>query len=523
MRRFNTTGTCYPEDHYMVDITKRLDDIVNRVADGEYITINRGRQYGKTTTLYHLAKRLKDDYVVFSISFEALGSNNFKSKEAIAYSFWEQIQMTFEYVSINNLQDDVKQMISGLLDKYAEKKEIPFEIFEKFVSDICAKSAAPIVIFIDEVDNASNYESFIELLRMLRNKYLKRKAVPTFKSIILAGVYDIKNLKLKVRPDSDHQYNSPWNIAVPFKADMSLHKDGIAQMLQDYENDHQTGMNVSEMAQMVWDYSSGYPYFVSKLCQLIDQENLGWNKEGIISAVKMVLVEENNTFFDDLIKKLNDFPNMSKMLKDILYNGKSYIYNTDDRTMSIAKMFNYIDSNNGRVKVTNRIIETRLYNFFMTEEQMTSRIYTAGDTDRNQFVEDGKLLMDKILERFAVHFNDIYGGNDIEFKEEEGRRLFMLYIKPIINGTGNYYIEAETRDRSRTDMIIDYLGIQYVIEMKIWRGDAYNTRGEKQLTDYLDFYHINKGYMLSFNFNKSKVSGSKTMQFGDKEIFEVVV
>jgi hypothetical protein len=186
-------------------------------------------------------------------------------------------------------------------------------------------------------------------------------------------------------------------------------------------------------------------------------------------------------------------------------------------------MFNYIDSNNGRVKVTNRIIETRLYNFFMTEEQMTSRIYTAGDTDRNQFVEDGKLLMDKILERFAVHFNDIYGGNDIEFKEEEGRRFFMLYIKPIINGTGNYYIEAETRDRSRTDMIIDYLGIQYVIEMKIWRGDAYNTRGEKQLTEYLDFYHINKGYMLSFNFNKSKVSGSKTMQFGDKEIFEVVV
>ena len=59
--------------------------------------------------------------------------------------------------------------------------------------------------------------------------------------------------------------------------------------------------------------------------------------------------------------------------------------------------------------------------------------------------------------------------------------------------------------------------------MKIWRGDAYNTRGEKQLTEYLDFYHINKGYMLSFNFNKSKVSGSKTMRFGDKEIFEVVV
>ena len=57
----------------------------------------------------------------------------------------------------------------------------------------------------------------------------------------------------------------------------------------------------------------------------------------------------------------------------------------------------------------------------------------------------------------------------------------LLYLKPIINGTGNYYIEAQTRDQSRTDVIVDYLGKQYVIELKIWRGNEYNKRGEKQL------------------------------------------
>ena len=88
--------------------------------------------------------------------------------------------------------------------------------------------------------------------------------------------------------------------------------------------------------------------------------------------------------------------------------------------------------------------------------------------------------------------------------EKEGRKHFMLYIKPIINGTGNYYIEAETRDGTRTDMIIDYLGHQYVIEMKIWCGNTYHERGEKQLLDYLDHYHTDEGYMLSFCFNKKK-------------------
>jgi len=186
-------------------------------------------------------------------------------------------------------------------------------------------------------------------------------------------------------------------------------------------------------------------------------------------------------------------------------------------------MFNYIKNVNGKVRISNRIIETWLYNLFMTEEQIDSILYDQGSIEKSQFVENGILKMDKILERFAFHFNEIYGQQPEKFREEEGRRFFMLYVRPIINGTGNYYIEAQTRDRSRTDMIIDYLGKQYIIEMKIWRGDSYNERGEKQLFEYLDYYRINKGYMLSFCFNKNKVPGVNTIKIGDKEIFEVLV
>ena len=121
------------------------------------------------------------------------------------------------------------------------------------------------------------------------------------------------------------------------------------------------------------------------------------------------------------------------------------------------------------------------------------------------------------------HFNDIYGDRDMRFAEEEGRRYFMLYLKPIINGTGNYYVEARTRNQERTDLIIDYLGMQYIIEMKIWRGKSYNERGEKQLVEYLDHYHLQKGYMLSFSFNKTKETGLKEIRLGDKILIEAVV
>ena len=384
MRRFNTTGTCYPEEHYMVDITKRLDDIVNRVADGEYITINRGRQYGKTTTLYHLAQRLKNDYVVFSISFEKFGKTEFSSEDALAYHFVNSLYKKIR--NIKALNESVKNILQKIVADNSQRESIKFDSLSDCIIDICEQSDKPVVLIIDEVDSASNYESFIKLLRMFREKYLNRKESPTFKSVILAGVYDIKNLKLKVRPDSDHQYNSPWNIAVPFRADMALHKDGIAQMLKDYEDDHHTGMNVSEMAQMVWDYSSGYPFFVSRLCQIIAEENFEWNKEGFLKAVNILLTEDN-TFFDDLIKKLNDFPQMYKMLKDILHHGTAYPFNSDDKVISISKMFNYIANDNGKIRVSNRIIETRLYNFFMVEELMQSRIILCFTSNQSSMAQ----------------------------------------------------------------------------------------------------------------------------------------
>ena len=49
--------------------------------------------------------------------------------------------------------------------------------------------------------------------------------------MIFAGVYDIKNLKLKLRTEEEHQYNSPWNIAADFDIDMNFSTDQITDML----------------------------------------------------------------------------------------------------------------------------------------------------------------------------------------------------------------------------------------------------------------------------------------------------
>lgn len=59
--------------------------------------------------------------------------------------------------------------------------------------------------------------------------------------------------------------------------------------------------------------------------------------------------------------------------------------------------------------------------------------------------------------------------------------------------------------------------------MKIWCGSEYNVRGEAQLSEYLDYYHLKTGYMLSFNFNKNKQTGVHEIILGDKLLIEAVV
>ena len=72
MKEFNITGTCIPDRHFMVDISKKIQQIMELVEKGKYFTINRPRQYGKTTTLSNLFHKLKNnsDLVQALLEFE---------------------------------------------------------------------------------------------------------------------------------------------------------------------------------------------------------------------------------------------------------------------------------------------------------------------------------------------------------------------------------------------------------------------------------------------------------------------
>ncbi|MDD3340487.1 MAG: AAA-like domain-containing protein, partial [Lachnospiraceae bacterium] len=478
---FNVTADCKPDENYMVNIDARLLETKKLVDDGKYLTINRARQYGKTTTLRALNLYLRKEYYVVSMDFQTFDDTKFRDGNTFSISFassFLRLLKRNELLITENLQNAMNKLRQDVNER--SKHFTLKELFED-LSDLCAASDKRIVLLIDEVDSATNNQVFLDFLAQLRAYYIDRDVQPTFQAVILAGVYDVKNLKRKLRTDDDHKVNSPWNIAADFNIDMSFSKKDIAGMLSEYEKDHHTCMDIDVIAGLLFDYTSGYPFLVSRLCKIMDEE-IGvsensdskvntWTKNNFHEAIRIIL-SEKNTLFESLMGKLISYPQLNRMLCSLLFTGKSIVYNPDEPAIDNATMFGFIKNEHGVVAIANRIFETRLYNFYLSTSQMQEQdIYKASLQDKSQFIVDGHLNMHLILEKFVVHFNDLYSDIDETFLEEEGRKYFLLYLRPIINGTGNYYIESRTRELRRTDVIVDYHGEQYVIEMKIWHGD----------------------------------------------------
>lgn len=516
-KRFNTTGVCVPRKHYMVDISNKLVQIKELIDNEFYFTINKPRQYGKTTTLSELKKFLKEEYLVISISFEGIGDVVFENEKDFSNTF---IELMCNSIGVTN--EDESKKLNSLGININNLKDLS-SVITKFIKT----SEKEVVLFIDEVDKSSNNQLFLSFIGMLRNKYLGRELEEdyTFKSVILVGLYDVKSLKLKLRGEEEAKFNSPWNIAVDFNIDMSFSEEEISTMLKQYCCENNLDMNIDDISKEIYLFTDGYPFLVSKICQVID-ENINskeeWNTEDVQKAVK-IIINEKNTLFDTLIKNLENNKELYKYVEDILVNSIEKVYNNYNPIIELGATYGYFKNDDGKVRISNIIFAEVIYNYLVSKlENKYNKM--EGYNFKASFIEDnGGLNIEKILLRFQAFMKEQYSSKDIEFVEYHGRLLFLAFIKPIINRIGFDFKEVQVSEEKRLDLVITYNNFKYIIEMKIWRGEKYHEQGRAQLCDYLDIHGLSKGYLLIFNFNKNKEFKKEKVIINGKEILEAYV
>jgi len=360
-KTFNITGTCIPERHFMADISGKLDEILEMISRGDYFTINRPRQYGKTTVIYSLEQRLRKDnnYLAIDISFEGIDTPTYEKQERFIPTILNILNRRLKFMK--------ERELAAMIE--ANNKITDFDGLNAFFTDLIMESGRKVVLLIDEVDKSANNQLFLDFLGMLRAKYLKRNEGKdySFFSVILAGVHDIKTLKAKIRPDEKRTYNSPWNIAVDFEVELSLSPGEITPMLEDYTAERKVKMDIPSFAKYLHYFTSGYPFLVSYLCKIIDEKILPhkkhktWKTKDLVDAFKIAITEDN-TNFDALIKNLENNPDLYEFVFKIIINGNYFSYNPHNLLIRMGKTYGILKREQGRTIIHNRVYEQFLYN-----------------------------------------------------------------------------------------------------------------------------------------------------------------
>ena len=527
VKKFNDVGLCFPEDHFMGDISKKLAATYAMVEDGAYFIINRPRQYGKTTMLNTLTDKLLEssDYIPFRMSFEGISDRNFIDESFFAPGFIRLLAQSARIYA----RDKQAELLAAMptvtnLDELSD-----------FITDFVEKTNKKVVLLIDEVDKSSNNQLFVSFLGMLRDKYLDRKNKPTFHAVVLAGVHDVKSLKLKIRPEADSKYNSPWNVSTIFKVDMRLMPDEIKPMLEEYAQERGVKMDTERVAHRLFFFTSGYPYLVSRLCKIIDEDILPtktakeWTEEDLNKAFTLILKEQHNANFDTVMKNLEHYPDLYELVFSIIFDSEAKPFSADDPVVNLGVLDGiFTESESGHVAIHNRIYRERIANM-MVSKWHTRHVgkfnpVSEGFDFRGSYrLPNGSLDMERILGNFQVFMRQNHSDKNSRFLESDGTLLFSAFLKPIINGSGFEFREPQISDEKRLDIVITYNQFRYIAELKVWYGLVAHEKGLAQLADYLDRQDLTTGYLLIFDHSKKRKWTKEWTEVDGKRIFCVRV
>lgn len=241
---------------------------------------------------------------------------------------------------------------------------------------------------------------------MLRNKYLAREVEKdvTFKSVILVGMYDVKTLKLKLRKEDKAKYNSPWNIAVDFNVDMNFSVKEISTMIIEYCTENNVEMDIEKISTELYFFTNGYPFLVSRVCQIIDEKiykdnKSSWTVKDVQMAVKL-LIEEKNTLFDTLAKNLENDSELYNYIEDMLIRGIDKSFNNYNPIIELGVTYGYFVNQNGKVFISNKIFAEIIYNYMASKLENNYSKMDGYNFKREFVLDNGGLNIEKVLTKF---------------------------------------------------------------------------------------------------------------------------
>ncbi|KJJ85774.1 ATPase domain protein, prokaryote domain protein [Candidatus Omnitrophus magneticus] len=492
-RYFNTTGFCMPERHYMIDPLRNQKIIFDLIEKTQYFTIHAPRQTGKTTLLHELAHRLNKEGNYISVVF---------SVESAGYrSITEEIA---NKKIINSLYSSSGQYLNKKNCPIPPEKYTKDLTLENYLIDWAISQTKPIVLLLDEIDSLYD-DVLVSVLRQLRNGFqIRPKRFPS--TVALVGLRDVREYKTKVRPSEvSLGSGSPFNIKAESILLGTFTKEEITELYSQHTKD--TGqIFLKEVVDRIYELTGGQPWLVNAIAREIVVKilNEDFTKKitlDHVESAKENIIQRRDTHLDSLLDKLKE--SRVKNIVSAIINGDSLVYDNFNDDLRYVIDLGIIKDINNDIVFANEIygeIIPRVLNF-----QLQKNIREQGTTSW-YIKSNGKLDMDKLLKAFQEFYseNSEVWLERFDYKEAGPHLLLMAFLQRVINGGGRINREMAV-GTGRTDLLIEFNGDKFVLELKLKRMPSARQKGLDQISRYLDTLGMTKGYLILFEIKPSSI------------------
>ena len=494
MKKFNTTGPCFPNENYMLPALDRLPGIRELVTGGNYFVIHAPRQTGKTTVLKALVREINDKGDIFALycSLETLQNRTDPDKTNLAIRdlIADNVEMSPFYVPV----PDAPALRS-------DRGGIGLAV-RTVLQNVCRAAGKPVTVFFDEADCPVG-DALISFLRQLRDGYINRDVMPFPKSVALVGMLDVRDYKARIRPDGQSLGQiSPFNI---IRKDMLIPNFTEADIQALYaQHTAETGQVFADgVIEDVWQLTRGQPWLVNAIgCECVEEVHGNRYNEVItvadVETAKEAIIRRRDTHVDSLMERMRE-PRVRRIVEplisgdksDVTYNDEDYRYITDLGLLRIDRG-TLVPANPMYAEIIGR---------YLSRGEQDAMIRSVTETP---WVKDDGLDMAGLMAAFQQFWRENSGADKdiMGYRESVPHLVLMAFLQRITNGGG--YINREMAlGTGRLDLCVEFRGARYAIEVKT--SDNFN--GEKsysQCAKYLDTLNLSEGWMPIFEKSKEK-------------------
>jgi len=344
IRFFNTTGPCFPWDHYMLPpANNRISNKLNKyIKDKFYWILHVPRQIGKTTFLLQWVREINSDdkAVAYYISVEACHSitNIAEVNKTI-----NKIICMASNIEIFSMQEITNTQTELLL----------YRTMYKWVEMIAPK---PLIFFFDEID-LLNRDALINFLRQLQNRNPEREPGRFPVSIVLVTRRDIKEYITTVNNEIVHNKDYPVYIKDDTIFLSKFSKDDISSLFA--QRTEETGQQITDEAlDYTYKQSSGQPWVVNSLFEratmrVLKADDYSTITRGHIEKAREQIIQAEETHLINMEVCLR-YPKINNIIKSILA-GNNNKMSFDNSDVELAMDLGIVLFENGVLSIANPI------------------------------------------------------------------------------------------------------------------------------------------------------------------------